>query len=93
MPAPIAKMNGDLDIAIKKALGRGVPMNYILRALRMVEMGYDHIEFKTFDTHYEGEAYQTVSGQNSNNSVTSNERLHARRSYRCRVDAQIPHDG
>jgi ribonucleoside-diphosphate reductase alpha chain len=61
--------NRDLDIAIKKALARGVPMNYIARCLRMVEMGYDHIDFKTFDTHYEGEAYQTVAGQNSNNTV------------------------
>ena len=71
------KVNHDLDIAIKKALARGVPMNYIVRALRMVEMGYDHIEFKTFDTHYEGEAYQTVSGQNSNNSVrVTNDFMH-----------------
>ncbi|MBS1902364.1 MAG: vitamin B12-dependent ribonucleotide reductase [Bacteroidetes bacterium] len=62
-------LNHDLDIAIKKALARGVAMNYIVRCLRLVEMGYDHIDFKTFDTHYEGEAYQTVSGQNSNNSV------------------------
>jgi ribonucleoside-diphosphate reductase alpha chain len=72
------KDNLDLDIAIKKALGRGVPMNYIVRALRMVEMGYDRIDFKTFDTHYEGEAYQTVSGQNSNNSVrVTNDFMHA----------------
>src|SRR5579883_2440573 len=72
------KENHDLDMAIKKALGRGVPMNYIVRVLRMVEMGYDHIDFKTFDTHYEGEAYQTVSGQNSNNSVrVTNDYMHA----------------
>jgi len=72
------KENHDLDIAIKKALARGVPMNYIVRALRMTEMGYDHIDFKTFDTHYEGEAYQTVSGQNSNNSVrVTNDFMHA----------------
>ncbi len=70
--------NTDLDIAIKKALARGVPMNYIMRCLRLVEMGYDHIDFKTFDTHYEGEAYQTVSGQNSNNSVrVTNEFMNA----------------
>ncbi len=61
--------NHDLDIAIKKALARGVPMNYIVRVLQMVTMGYDHIDFKVFDTHYEGEAYQTVAGQNSNNTV------------------------
>jgi ribonucleoside-diphosphate reductase alpha chain len=72
------KENHDLDIAIKRALARGVPMNYIVRCLQMVEMGYDHIDFKTFDTHYEGEAYQTVSGQNSNNSVrVTNDFMHA----------------
>ena len=72
------KENHDLDIAIKKALARGVPMNYILRCLQMVTMGYDTIDFKTFDTHYEGEAYQTVSGQNSNNSVrVTNDFMHA----------------
>jgi ribonucleoside-diphosphate reductase alpha chain len=72
------KENHDLDIAIKKALARGVPMNYIVRVLRMVEMGYKSIDFKTFDTHYEGEAYQTVSGQNSNNSVrVTNDFMHA----------------
>ncbi len=72
------KDNHDLDIAIKKALARGVPMNYIVRCLRMVEMGYDKIDFKTFDTHYEGEAYQTVSGQNSNNSVrVTNDFMHS----------------
>ena len=72
------KENHDLDIAIKKALARGVPMNYILRSLQMVQMGYDHIDFKTFDTHYEGEAYQTVSGQNSNNSVrVTNDFMHS----------------
>ncbi|MDP4229576.1 MAG: vitamin B12-dependent ribonucleotide reductase [Bacteroidota bacterium] len=70
--------NHDLDIAIKKALARGVPMNYIVRVLQMVKMGYDHIDFKTFDTHYEGEAYQTVSGQNSNNTVrVTNEFMNA----------------
>jgi ribonucleoside-diphosphate reductase alpha chain len=61
--------NHDLDIAIKKALARGVPMNYIHRAIQLVKMGYESLDFRTFDTNYEGEAYQTVSGQNSNNTV------------------------
>ncbi len=63
------KENRDLDISIKKALARGVPMNYIHRVLQLVKMGYESIDFRTFDTHYEGEAYTTVSGQNSNNTV------------------------
>ena len=31
--------------------------------------GYTELEFDTYDTDWDGEAYRTVSGQNSNNSV------------------------
>ncbi len=54
---------------VQRALNRGVPMNYILRALTLVEQGETSIDFNTYNTHYEGEAYITVSGQNSNNTV------------------------
>jgi len=50
-------------------LNRGIPMSYINRYLDLVDQGVKNIEFPVFDTHYEGEAYLTVSGQNSNNSV------------------------
>ncbi len=55
--------------AIQRALSRQVPMNYVVRALALVDQGYDHLDFPTFNTHFESEAYNTVSGQNSNNSV------------------------
>ena len=47
----------------------GVPDNYVHRAIQYARQGYTHIEFPTFDTDWQSEAYQTVSGQNSNNSV------------------------
>ncbi len=63
------KTNKELRKLIKKALHRGVLLNYIDRVLNLVENGIEEIEFDVYDTHYEGEAYVTVSGQNSNNSV------------------------
>ncbi len=59
----------ELHDLVQRALNRGVPMNYILRALTLVEQGETSIDFNTYNTHYEGEAYITVSGQNSNNTV------------------------
>jgi len=61
--------NEMLNTLIKNALHRGVPMSYILRVLALVEQGYTTLDFEEYDTHYESEAYQTVGGQNSNNSV------------------------
>jgi len=63
------KTNDQLNTLIQNALHRGVPMSYIFRVLSLVEQGFTSLNFETFDTHYESEAYVTVSGQNSNNSV------------------------
>jgi ribonucleoside-diphosphate reductase alpha chain len=46
-----------------------VPLNYIQRAIQFAQQGFKSLEFPTFDTGYESEAYVTVAGQNSNNSV------------------------
>jgi ribonucleoside-diphosphate reductase alpha chain len=54
--------------AAKKAM---VPENYIKRVIQFARQGYTEIEFKTYDTDWDSEAYLTVSGQNSNNSVAS----------------------
>jgi len=54
---------------VRRALLRKVPLNYILRALALVEQGQSQIDFPIFNTHFEGEAYVTVSGQNANNTV------------------------
>ncbi|MCX6140804.1 MAG: vitamin B12-dependent ribonucleotide reductase [Candidatus Kapabacteria bacterium] len=61
--------NEKLRVLIQRALNRGVPYNMITRTLALVRQGITTLDFSAYDTHYEGEAYQTVSGQNSNNSV------------------------
>jgi ribonucleoside-diphosphate reductase alpha chain len=61
--------NERLRVLIQRALNRGVPYNIIKRSLSLVKQGVTTLDFSQFDTHYEGEAYNTVSGQNSNNSV------------------------
>ncbi|WMT85259.1 vitamin B12-dependent ribonucleotide reductase [Pelagibacterium sp. 26DY04] len=52
--------------AAKKAL---VPENYIFRVIQFAKQGYTDIDFPVYDTDWDSEAYLTVSGQNSNNSV------------------------
>ena len=46
-----------------------IPESYIKRVLQYAEQGATRIEFPVFDTDWDSEAYLTVSGQNSNNSV------------------------
>lgn len=53
-------------VAAKKAL---VPLNYIERVLQLAEQGKKDIDFREYDVDWNSEAYGTVSGQNSNNSV------------------------
>ena len=53
-------------IAARKAM---IPENYIQRAIQWARQGYAAIEFDTYDTDWDSNAYLTVSGQNSNNSV------------------------
>ncbi|HVY57117.1 MAG TPA: adenosylcobalamin-dependent ribonucleoside-diphosphate reductase, partial [Xanthobacteraceae bacterium] len=54
---------------IKAARRSFVPDNYIKRVIQFAKQGYTDIEFPTYDTDWDSEAYLTVSGQNSNNSV------------------------
>jgi ribonucleoside-diphosphate reductase alpha chain len=63
------KKNPELALAIKEAKHMGVPLNYVFRVLQLAEQGIFESDFREFNTHYESEAYQTVSGQNANNSV------------------------
>lgn len=63
------KANPALRLAIAQAKKNGIPLNYVERVLSLVEQGFTTMNFDVFDTHYESEAYITVSGQNSNNSV------------------------
>ena len=46
-----------------------VPENYIRRVIQFAKQGYTDIEFPIYDTDWDSEAYLTVAGQNSNNTV------------------------
>ena len=64
-----AAKNPALKRAIKEARRDDVPMNYVHRVIQFAKQGYKDIAFDTYDTDWDSEAYLTVSGQNSNNSV------------------------
>jgi ribonucleoside-diphosphate reductase alpha chain len=61
--------NPALKRAIKEARRDLVPDNYIRRVIQFARQGYKDIDFAAYDTDWDSEAYLTVSGQNSNNSV------------------------
>ena len=63
------KRNKALAQAITAARGAFIPNNYIERVVQLAEQGYTSVEFPEYDTDWNSEAYTTVSGQNSNNSV------------------------
>ena len=72
------KINKDLKKAILAARKSMIPENYVQRVIQFAQQGYTDIEFKTYDTDWDSEAYLTVAGQNSNNSVrVSNDYLQA----------------
>lgn len=62
--------NPALKREIRAAKKDQVPENYIKRVVQFAQQGYRDIEFETYDTDWDSEAYLTVSGQNSNNSVS-----------------------
>ncbi|HXF87471.1 MAG TPA: vitamin B12-dependent ribonucleotide reductase [Xanthobacteraceae bacterium] len=61
--------NPALKREIKAARKNHVPDAYIKRVIQFAKQGYTDIEFPVYDTDWDSEAYLTVSGQNSNNSV------------------------
>ncbi|RWN99602.1 vitamin B12-dependent ribonucleotide reductase [Mesorhizobium sp.] len=63
-------INTALKREIKLAKKDGVPENYIYRVIQFARQGYTSMSFKTYDTDWDSDAYLTVSGQNSNNSVS-----------------------
>ncbi|HWR82065.1 MAG TPA: hypothetical protein VN285_02050, partial [Candidatus Deferrimicrobium sp.] len=79
--AQVAGNNGDTTIeidpaknpALKEALRHArdtaVPVTYVKKVLDLAVQGATAVDFVSLDTNWEGDAYSTVSGQNSNNSV------------------------
>ncbi len=63
------KVNETLKLAIRSAKKYAIPETYIKRVLDYAKQGYTAIEFPTYDTDWDSEAYNSVSGQNSNNSI------------------------
>lgn len=63
------KKNKELAKAIREANKAHVSMNYIQRVIQLASMGYTDIQYETYNTDWNSDAYATVSGQNSNNSV------------------------
>ncbi len=61
--------NAGLKAAIRAAKKAMIPETYVKRVLDYAAQGFGSIEFPTYDTDWDSEAYMTVSGQNSNNSV------------------------
>ncbi|MBM3544453.1 MAG: vitamin B12-dependent ribonucleotide reductase [Alphaproteobacteria bacterium] len=63
------KRNPALRREVKAARRAKVPDNSIRRVIQFARQGYTSIHFPIYDTDWDSEAYRTVSGQNSNNSV------------------------
>jgi len=63
------KKNKGLKKAIAAARRSMIPENSIQRALEFGRQGYTGVSIPTYDTDWDSEAYLTVSGQNSNNTI------------------------
>ncbi len=61
--------NDQLKQAIRAAKKVSIPETYVKRVLDYAKQGHTSIEFPTYDTDWDSEAYNSVSGQNSNNSI------------------------
>ncbi|HTV89268.1 MAG TPA: vitamin B12-dependent ribonucleotide reductase [Stellaceae bacterium] len=61
--------NPALKREIRAARRAMIPENYIRRVIQFARQGFAAIDFRTYDTDWDSEAYLTVAGQNSNNSV------------------------
>jgi ribonucleoside-diphosphate reductase alpha chain len=63
------KANDALKTAVREAKKVAIPETYVKRVLDYAKQGYASIEFPTYDTDWDSEAYASASGQNSNNSI------------------------
>ena len=85
------KKNPALKREIRAAKKANVPENYIRRVIQFAKQGYNKIEFPIYDLDWDSEAYLTVSGQNSNNSVrVTDEFLRAVEDGK-RLEPHLPH--
>ncbi|HVC54611.1 MAG TPA: adenosylcobalamin-dependent ribonucleoside-diphosphate reductase, partial [Stellaceae bacterium] len=61
--------NALLKHEIRAARRLAIPENYVQRVIQFARQGFARIDFRTYDTDWDSEAYLTVAGQNSNNTV------------------------
>src|SRR6187549_3354476 len=61
--------NPALRREIKAARKSMIPDNLIERVISFARQGFKDIDFRTYDTDWDSEAYTSVAGQNSNNTV------------------------
>ena len=61
--------NGHLRKAIAESRAALIPLTYVERILQLAAQGYTSLRIEEYDTDWNGKAYYSVSGQNSNNSV------------------------
>lgn len=67
------RLNPKKNLALKEAIRAArkglIPENYIQRVIQLAAQGHTTVDFPVFDKDWDSEAYLTVSGQNSNNTV------------------------
>ena len=63
------KRNPALKREVKAARKVKVPDNAVRRVIQFARQGYTSLHIPVYDTDWDSEAYRTVSGQNSNNTV------------------------
>ncbi|MBF0305642.1 MAG: vitamin B12-dependent ribonucleotide reductase [Alphaproteobacteria bacterium] len=63
------KTNKRLKTAIRESRKAMIPEGFVQRAIQFARQGYASMDFPVYDTDWDSDAYLTVSGQNSNNSV------------------------
>ena len=61
--------NKKLKHAVLEARRAQIPNNYIERVIQLAKLGFKSIEFPVYDVDWNSDAYATVAGQNSNNSI------------------------
>ena len=72
------KLNPALKREIVAAKKAAIPENCIKQVIQLAQQGFREIDVPVYDADWDSEAYLTVSGQNSNNSVSvKDDFLHA----------------
>lgn len=66
------EQNTALRHALREAIKAGIPESFLCRTLLAIKNGTPQPELEEFTTAFDSNAYQSVSGQNANNSVRLN---------------------